>query len=90
MIRAVPWFSTAILFIAIWLGSLCSPFTSVPSVKVAVLLSPVIVVIFFGIISLSCIMLGVFNFNDCPGEDEKLKQQIEEARKGLRNAGYKF
>nr|CDS32575.1 expressed protein [Hymenolepis microstoma] len=89
MIRAAPWLSTAILLTALWLGALYSPIASVPSIKMVVLLSPVIIVI-LGIISLSYIMFGVFNFNDCPGEDEKLKQQIEEARKGLRNAGYKF
>ncbi|VDL38084.1 unnamed protein product [Hymenolepis diminuta] len=90
MIRAVPWISAGILFIAIWLGALHSPFGSFPAAKMAVLLSPIVIIFFFGIFSLSYIMYGVFTFNDCPGEDEKLKKQIEEARKGLKNAGYKF
>ncbi|VDK39285.1 unnamed protein product [Taenia asiatica] len=90
MVRAVRWASALALFVAVWLGALYAPFSRPHFLDLIILCLPGAVIILFGLFSFFFIIYGVVTFNDCPGEAEKLKQQIDEARRHLEKAGYEF
>ncbi|KAL5966807.1 putative dolichol-phosphate mannosyltransferase subunit 3 [Taenia solium] len=83
MVRAVRWISALVLSVAVWLGALYAPFSRSHVLDLIIFCLPVAVIIFFGLFSFLFIVYGVVTFNDCPGEAEKLKQQIDEARRHL-------
>ncbi|EUB62246.1 Dedicator of cytokinesis protein [Echinococcus granulosus] len=86
MVRAVRWITGVVLSIAVWLGVLYAPFSRSNALDLIILYSPVAIIVSFGLFSLFFIIYGVVTFNDCPGEAEKLKQQIDEARRNLKKA----
>lgn len=90
MIKALQWFSGVVVFLAIWSGILLSPLPDSYLLKNIILYLPVVVIIILGLFSLGCIVYNVLTFNDCPEEANKLKIQIEEARRELNAAGYQL
>lgn len=90
MVKAVRWISVLVVSVAVWLGALYAPFTRPHFLDLMILYLPVAILILFGLFSFLFIIYGVVTFNDCPGEAEKLKQQIDEARRDLEKAGFKF
>ncbi|XP_062618212.1 dolichol-phosphate mannosyltransferase subunit 3-like [Saccostrea cucullata] len=86
------WLIGAGLFVAVWLAFVLEKvdvqLTEIQ--KTLVLLSPVIAVGIFGIISALIVLYRVAIFNDCKDAAEELKQQIKEAREDLSRKGFKF
>lgn len=90
MIKALQWISAGLVFLAIWISGLLTPIPNSPILNIFVLYLPLFVILLVGLASLTYILYSVMTFNDCPEEAKKLKLQIDEARKGLKAAGYKF
>jgi len=55
-----------------------------------ILLLPLVLVAFFGIVSVGVIAFRVYNFNDCVEAADELKKQIHEAQEDLKKRGLKM
>uniref|UniRef100_T1KVF0 Dolichol-phosphate mannosyltransferase subunit 3 n=1 Tax=Tetranychus urticae TaxID=32264 RepID=T1KVF0_TETUR len=55
-----------------------------------IFLSPIYLIILFGLVSLAIVLKRVLNFNDCENACQELKREIETARVDLKTKGFKF
>ncbi|VDM32341.1 unnamed protein product [Hydatigera taeniaeformis] len=90
MVIALRWGTALVISVALWFGALYAPVSRPHYLDLIILYSPVVAVILFGMFSIFFVVYGVLTFNDCPGEDEKLKQQINEAKRNLQKSGFEF
>ena len=89
MTKLLEWVSVAIAFLSVWILAISGHlFQTSEESRVHVLLSPIYLVIVFGLVSLAIILYRVATFNDCPEAYQELKDQITEARKDLASKGF--
>ena len=86
------WLTAGLIFLAIWsltyLGILFGPLDEFT--KFQVLLSPVYVVAFAGLVSASIVLYRTATFNDCPEAAAELRLQIKQAKEDLVSKGFRF
>nr|XP_022302330.1 dolichol-phosphate mannosyltransferase subunit 3-like [Crassostrea virginica] len=80
------------LFIAVWLAFVLEKvdiqLTEIQ--RTIVLISPLLAVGVFGVISALIVLYRVATFNDCKDAAKELQQQIKEAKEDLSRKGLKF
>lgn len=58
--------------------------------RTLVLISPLLAVGIFGLVSAVIVLYRVSTFNDCKEAAEEIQQQIKEAKEDLSRKGFKF
>ncbi|XP_048740418.2 dolichol-phosphate mannosyltransferase subunit 3-like [Ostrea edulis] len=86
------WLIGAGLFIAVWLAFVLEKvdIQCTEIQKSVILVSPVLAVGIFGVVSAVIVLYRVAIFNNCDDAAEELKQQIKDAREDLSKKGLKF
>ncbi|XP_065937659.1 dolichol-phosphate mannosyltransferase subunit 3 [Magallana gigas] len=86
------WLLGAGLFIAVWLAFVLEKvdiqLTEIQ--RTLVLISPLLAVGIFGLVSAVIVLYRVSTFNDCKEAAEEIQQQIKEAKEDLSRKGFKF
>ncbi|XP_054157081.1 dolichol-phosphate mannosyltransferase subunit 3-like [Oppia nitens] len=94
MTKLMQWLSAGLMFVGLWapilLGWTPVPVTTNDTLRLHVWLTPVYLVLAFGLVSAAIVMYRVMTFNDCPDAYKELKHQITEAQDDLRRKGFKF
>lgn len=89
MTKLLEWISVLSAFFAIWY-SFVGGFVQHPLIDKwmnIIMISPIILVILFGIYAVTVVLYRVFTFNDCEDAAKELQAEILEAKKDLKEKG---
>ncbi|XP_017462440.1 PREDICTED: dolichol-phosphate mannosyltransferase subunit 3-like [Rhagoletis zephyria] len=78
----------AIPYLAIVAGYLRAPVLTKWELEIQLL--PIVLLVLLGAYAATVVLYRTFTFNDCPQAAKELQQQIEEARKDLKEKGFVF
>ncbi|XP_045501290.1 uncharacterized protein LOC123698615 [Colias croceus] len=92
MTKLLEWISAISAFFAVWY-SLIGGYVKHPLIEAnmnLILLSPIWLIIVFGLYALTVVLYRVFTFNNCEAAFLELQRQIKEANKDLVAKGLKW
>lgn len=87
MTKLLEWLSCATVIFGVWFAAITSNSIFVKEWHEIILFLPVIFLFLFGLYAATVVLFRVFTFNNCESAAVELQQQIEEAKKDLRNKG---
>lgn len=92
MTKLLEWLAGAFLFAAVWLSVVMNDLDlDIVRNNINIIVPlPLIVLVLFGLYSITVVLWRVYNFNDCKEAAEELQSEIKEAKEYLGKKGYKF
>lgn len=92
MTKLMEWLFSVSLFLSIWIALVTRQVQSRLLDEWMFIIKPLpfIVVLMFGVYSLSVILWRVYNFNNCEDAAKELQMEIQEAKDDLRKKGFVF
>ncbi|XP_013183875.1 dolichol-phosphate mannosyltransferase subunit 3 [Amyelois transitella] len=89
MTKLLEWISVISAIFAVWY-SLIAGYVKHPVLDKnmnLIMISPIIFIILFGLYALTVVLYRVFTFNNCEEAAKELQEQIQEAKRDLREKG---
>ncbi|XP_019537100.2 dolichol-phosphate mannosyltransferase subunit 3 [Aedes albopictus] len=89
MTKLMEWLAVAAAFFAVYFSIVCRQVQHpvFDQYMFAIQLSPLILLVLFGLYSATVVLYRTFTFNNCEDAAKELLEQIKEAKKDLRSKG---